>query len=330
MLENIPLPQIDWFPIEAGHIMIFARAIGDPNPIYADPTYARTTPLGGIIAPPTFLEAGIHFDAGFPFRPRLGKPWLGSAAEPTGLSAAELDAGTDMHAETHFEYHQLMRPGMVLHVRAHRGKTWDAVGRRAGRLRFAESIIEYYDQEERLIATNRTVIVTTERKVEPLAVRAKVGKPEVKHRIDLPSAYPAPRLCAHEILVGTRRESVVAANLTRAQIIQYGGASGDVSPQHVDEVYNTQVAGYPSVFAHGMLTMAMTGRMLTDWVGDGALTKFGFQFRSQLWPGDTVIATGTISAITQRPSPEAQIEIEAKSQRGELLGKGYAVARLAP
>jgi acyl dehydratase len=139
-MEHIPLPKIDWFPIEAGHIMIFARAIGDPNPIYADPAYARCTPLGGIIAPPTFLEAGIHFDSDFPFRPRFGQPWLGSAAEPTGLPADKLEAGTDMHAETHFEYHRVMRPGMVLHVKARRGRTWETQGRRAGRLRFGDSI----------------------------------------------------------------------------------------------------------------------------------------------------------------------------------------------
>ena len=48
------------FPIEAGHIIMFARAIGDPNPIYSDETYAAGTECGGIVAPPTFVqEAGF-------------------------------------------------------------------------------------------------------------------------------------------------------------------------------------------------------------------------------------------------------------------------------
>jgi peroxisomal enoyl-CoA hydratase 2 len=330
MIEDIPLPRIDWFPIEAGHIAVFARAIGDPNPIYADPAYARTTAVGGIIAPPTFLEAGIHFDADFPFRPRLNQPWLGSAAEPTGLPADKLDAGTDMHAETHIEYHRLMRPGMVLHGKARRGRAWETEGRRAGRLRFGDSIVEYCDEEERLIVTNRTVIVTTEWKVEQSAPRRQDARSIQVPSLDLPSIYPAFPLRAGDLAVGTMRTCVVASNLTRAQIVQYAGATGDVSPQHVDEVYNTKVAGYPSVFGHGMLTMAMTGRMLTDWVGDGRLTKFGFQFRRQVWPGDSVIATGMINAIGTGVEPLAEVDVQTTNQHGDLLGKGYAVARLAP
>jgi acyl dehydratase len=321
MSLDITLPQIDWFPIEAGHIFTFARAIGDPNPIYSDRAYAAASPLGSVIAPPTFLEAGTHFDAAFPYRPRLGEPWRGSAAEPTGTPAAREQAGTDLHAETHFEYRKLLRPGMVLHVAARHGKSWETEGKRAGRLTFGEGIYEYYDEGGELVAVNRTVIVRTERKVEQpaLARRESPGPPPA---LTLPAAYPAPPFAGG---VGERREAVVASNLSRAQIIQYAGASGDVSPQHVDEVYNTRVAGYPSVFGHGMLTMAMTGRMLTDWVGDGALTRFGFQFRQQVWPGDSVIASGVVREVTDGV---AEIDVETHNQHGDLLGKGYATARL--
>jgi acyl dehydratase len=93
---------------------------------------------------------------------------------------------------------------------------------------------------------------------------------------------------------------VVVDNLTRTQIVQYAGASGDYNPLHTDEVFATQVAGYPSVFAHGMLTMGMTGRMLTDYVGDGRLTEFGGRFTSQVWPGDTLTATATVTAVEER------------------------------
>lgn len=88
--------------------------------------------------------------------------------------------------------------------------------------------------------------------------------------------------------VGESRTMVVADNITRTQIVMYAGASGDYNPLHSDEVYSTQVAAYPSVFAHGMLTMGATGRVLTDWFGAEALVRYGVRFVEQVWPGDTL------------------------------------------
>jgi len=326
MMEDIPLPRIERFPVEAGHIMIFARAIGDSNPVYADPDYALTSRVGGIIAPPTFVEAGIHFDADFPFRPRPGQPWLGSGAGPTGLAREELDTGTDMHAETHLEYHELLRPGMLLHVSSRRGRSWESLGRRAGRLRFGEVILDYFDQDGRLVVTSRSVIVSTERKVDQPSAEEHPARAELA--LDPAPPYPVALQRTSDLNAGDSRVSIVAVNLSRAQIVQYAGATGDFSPQHVDEVFNTRAMGYPSVFGHGMLTMALTGRMLTDWFGDGMLKKFGFQFRRQVWPGDAVVAKGRVTALSNAADPTADIEIETCNQHGQLLGKGYAVARL--
>ncbi len=52
------------FPVEAGHIMLFARAVGDPNPVYADAEYAASTEVGSVIAPPTFVQASAQWDPG--------------------------------------------------------------------------------------------------------------------------------------------------------------------------------------------------------------------------------------------------------------------------
>jgi acyl dehydratase len=138
-------------------------------------------------------------------------------------------------------------------------------------------------------------------------------------------------LRASELAVGDRHEAVVADDLTRTQLVQYAGASGDYNPLHTDEVFATKVAGYPTVFAHGMLSMAMTGRMLTDWVGDGRLTKFGVRFVKQVWPGDTLTAAATIDAIREADGvPVADLTVATTNQDGEAVITGTATARLDP
>ena len=99
------------FPVEAGHILLFARAMGDPNPIYADADYAQTTEVGGIIAPPTFERASVQFDPSYHLRPKSGEPWFGSGREPSGGPHPQApEGGTAMHAEQHYEYHRPLRP----------------------------------------------------------------------------------------------------------------------------------------------------------------------------------------------------------------------------
>ena len=68
--------SVEHFPVEPGHILTFARAIGDDNPVYRDEEAALAAGLGGIIAPPTFVVAGAHFDPDYPLRPALGQPAL--------------------------------------------------------------------------------------------------------------------------------------------------------------------------------------------------------------------------------------------------------------
>jgi acyl dehydratase len=82
-------------------------------------------------------------------------------------------------------------------------------------------------------------------------------------------------LKASEIKVGDTHTEVLVEDLRRTQIVQYAGSSGDYNPVHTDEKFVTEVAGYPTVFAHGMLTMGMTGMLVTNFVGDGTLTRFG-------------------------------------------------------
>lgn len=132
-------------------------------------------------------------------------------------------------------------------------------------------------------------------------------------------------LKASEISVGDTYSECLVEDLKRTQIVMYAGASGDYNPLHTDEVFTTKVAGYPSVFAHGMLTMGMTGRMLTNYVGDGRLTKFGVRFTNQVWPGDTLTATATVEEVADGL---VKLKVETVNQDGTVVVSGYAEARV--
>jgi hypothetical protein len=175
------------FPIEEGHVLMFARSIGDPNPVYADRERAEASEVGGLIAPPTFVQASAQFDPDYGLRPRIGQPWFGSGKTPSGLqrggsrgegggSEGAGDAGgrerrsggggSGLHAEQHFTYHRTPRVGDVLTATTRPGERWEKQGRRAGVLVFSESITEYRDQDGELVVTARSVGVRTERPVE--------------------------------------------------------------------------------------------------------------------------------------------------------------------
>lgn len=124
--------------------------------------------------------------------------------------------------------------------------------------------------------------------------------------------------------VGDTYEAVVIEKVNRTHIVKYAGASGDFNPIHHDEVFAKEVAGYPSVFAHGMLSMGLTARALTDWLGVTALKKYGVRFTRQVWPGDTLTAK---LEVTKVEDGLATIKVLTVNQNGETVVEGEAVAK---
>ena len=167
------------FTVEASHIMMFARAVGDGNPVYHDAEAAKNTEARGIIAPPTFAQASAQFDPDYGLRPKIdGDGWFGSGGKPTGAKPRPSSGGGGggqgggggggggLHAEQRFIYHRHIKPGDVLSATGKPGKTWEKQGRRSGKLVFSESITEYRDQNGELVVTAIGVGVRTERPVD--------------------------------------------------------------------------------------------------------------------------------------------------------------------
>ncbi len=138
-------------------------------------------------------------------------------------------------------------------------------------------------------------------------------------------------LSAAALQVGATHTKVLVDDLTRTQIVQYAGASGDYNPVHSDEKFVTEIAGYPTVFAHGMLTMGMTGRILTDTLGDGRLLSYGGRFTSQVFPGDDLKTVATVESIDSADDGGViHLTVETSNQDGVVVFSGQASGRLDP
>jgi N-terminal half of MaoC dehydratase len=138
------------FPVEAGHVLTFARALGAADP-------ASGLPAAGDAVPPTFAIASAQFDPDYRLRPRPGAPWHGSGGDP-GLVT---EGAGGLHAEQHFTYHRPVRVGDVLAGLTRPGQEWEKHGR-SGRLRFREQITEFRDEAGELVVTARSVSVQRE------------------------------------------------------------------------------------------------------------------------------------------------------------------------
>ena len=124
----------------------------------------------------------------------------------------------------------------------------------------------------------------------------------------------------------------LTVTLTRADLVRYAGASQDFNPIHWNERTATEV-GLPNVIAHGMLTMALAGRLVTDWAGDpAAVVRYGTKFtRPVVVPDDgegaTVELTGKVGA--KNDDNTVRVDIVARFGGQTVLGRPSAIVRLA-
>jgi hypothetical protein len=132
------------FPIEAGHVLVFARAVG-----YTEDAVDPREPTA---IPATFAMAASQFDPEYPLRPAKDGTWHGSGKGPGEAG----DGNGPMHAEQHFIYHRPLRVGDVLSATVSFGDSWEKSGR-SGRLLFSDQTTEFRDEAGELVLTMRSV-----------------------------------------------------------------------------------------------------------------------------------------------------------------------------
>ena len=129
--------------------------------------------------------------------------------------------------------------------------------------------------------------------------------------------------------VGAAAPELEFGPVTLNMILRYAGASGDFNPLHNDPDF-ARAAGYPGIFAMGMMPAAWLGRMLTDWVGPQSIRRYKVRFVNQVWPGDRLTCRGRVS--DKREVAEGRLvdlELAITNQKGETVLQGSATAALS-
>ncbi len=302
---------VEGFEIEAGKVAEFARAITDPNAVFFDAQTARDRGHDRIPAPMTFTRVGTF--------PRY------AVGDERGFDLGFRPEHV-LHGEQSYEYVRPVRVGDVLEGTTTLADCYQRDGERGGTMTFAVFETTYTDQDGDRVLTERTTSIETTGAIgedgPPPTDRQPPTRTMEPRSIRPRQTVPAERVDSNAALaVGDTGPTVVVEDLHRQDFVRYAGASGDFNPIHYDEPYAT-AAGNERVFGQGMFTAGVTSRVLTDWFGVDRITSFGVRFRSRVFPGDTIVATGEIVDIESN-GVEATVELEATAD-GETLLTGTA------
>jgi acyl dehydratase len=277
------------FLVGREHIRQFATAIGDPHPYFHDLAAARTAGYPDLVAPPTFLAAAIPGQLGMP----VDDPEFG------------MDFSLIVHGEQRFT---LLRPVVA-------GDELTVVTTLTGLRTIAtnEVLTATYDFRTTAgeqIATGVSGLVSRGT-ADPTAgpVRAGGAPPAA---VEGSAAVPRVAKVRDEDVEAGAELPARDFPIRRVDLVRYAGASGDFNPIHWNEKIAAEV-GLPGVIAHGMLTMATAGRVVTDWAGDpGAVREYGVKFSSPV--------------VVPNDDDGARVEVRGKVEK--KLDGGRAIVNL--
>jgi acyl dehydratase len=128
-----------------------------------------------------------------------------------------------------------------------------------------------------------------------------------------------------DVQVGDELPPLTTDPISRLTLALYCGASGDHNPIHVDIDFARQ-AGQDDVFAHGMLSMACLARVLTGWVPQQAMRRFGTRFAAITHVGDRITCRGKV--VEKLANKQVRVELSAANQDGETKLSGEAFVEL--
>jgi len=132
-----------------------------------------------------------------------------------------------------------------------------------------------------------------------------------------------------EFEVGDELPPLSLPPLSRTTCALFAGASGDHNPIHID-VDAARAAGLPDVIGHGMLSMALLGRLVTRWAPQSSLRQLSVKFENVTRIGDAITCTGRVVEKTlEKDAVRIRIEIRAADQSGQTKTTGEALIVLS-
>ncbi len=137
-----------------------------------------------------------------------------------------------------------------------------------------------------------------------------------------------PGLDAATVAVGQDLPPLVKGPITRDELKAYATASGDPNPMHTDDEF-ARNAGYPGVFAHGMLSMGYLGQFLVQAGGVGSVRRFRTRFAKLTWPGEVITCRGQVTGVSDAPGARlVECDVWTENQKGERKLVGSALLAL--
>ena len=131
-----------------------------------------------------------------------------------------------------------------------------------------------------------------------------------------------------QVKVGDEIKPIVLPPISRHQLALYCGGSGDHNPIHVDIDFAKKF-GFKDVFAHGMLSMAFLGRIVTSWVPQSQVRALGTRFTSITWVGDVITVSGKVTGKREEGGQKlVDLEVKCTNQNGQDTLQGNATVAL--
>jgi acyl dehydratase len=273
--------------ITAEDIRAFADAVGDSNPIFREPAAARLSGFPNILTPPTFIT-------------RFRIPFAEAGLDPEHTQV--------LHGEQEFEYTRPLYAGDTLSVR-HRVASLRQSARAGGMAVMTLEQIGDTAGGEHVVTGRATIIVRDTPPNSPSAAPASGGS-GAKARPAEPEGAAISTLVKH---------------VTQDQINAYADVSGDHNPIHINPSA-ARAVGLDGTIAHGMLSMAFVGQMLTDWATAtsdhaGWVARLRVRFQAMVRPGDTLTCHGVLG---QRANDRQRLDVWIDNQAGERVLTGDA------